>query len=331
MKPKISIITPSYNQAPFLEQTIESVLSQGYENLEYAIIDGGSIDGSIEIIKKYEKHLSYWISEKDQGQSHAINKGLKLIGGDVVNWLNSDDYLQKGALKTIGEQFLNPTVNVLIGRSHVVQHGSIVKTTNGTDLYESNLAKTLGWARIDQPETYFRKHVFDALGPLEQSLHFVMDKEFWMRYLMVFGLAGIKKIDNVLVNFRWHENSKTMNQKDEFIQETNYLYSQLSLRAGLSGRASQIINEFKIVARNELFSKISIDRALAHEAINYFLLLKADEAYHQNDRKTSSLLLSTIEPNLLALDDQKIFKKVSFRNRYLPVFLVKILRSWRLV
>ena len=93
--PKISIVTPSFNQAEFLEQTIESVLSQGYPNLEYFVMDGGSNDRSVEIIKKYESHLAGWVSEKDRGQSHAINKGLNLSTGDVFNWLNSDDYYEQ--------------------------------------------------------------------------------------------------------------------------------------------------------------------------------------------------------------------------------------------
>ena len=113
--PKISIITPSYNQGQFLEQTIVSVLGQNYPNLEYVIIDGGSTDNSVEIIKKYEQHLAYWVSEKDKGQADAINKGLKFCTGEIFNWLNSDDYLENGALYKIAAAFENPVIDMVAG------------------------------------------------------------------------------------------------------------------------------------------------------------------------------------------------------------------------
>jgi glycosyltransferase involved in cell wall biosynthesis len=105
MLPKISIITPSYNQGHFIEETITSVLDQGYPNLEYIIMDGGSKDNTVEVIKKYEKHITYWVSERDKGQSDAINKGFARATGDVINWLNSDDYYAKGTLQKVGEVF----------------------------------------------------------------------------------------------------------------------------------------------------------------------------------------------------------------------------------
>ena len=116
MHSSISIITPSYNQGQYLEQTINSVLGQNYPHLEYIIIDGGSTDGSVAIIKKYAEHLKYWVSEKDRGQASAINKGLQYCTGEIFNWLNSDDYLQPGALQKIANAFSEKTVDLVAGK-----------------------------------------------------------------------------------------------------------------------------------------------------------------------------------------------------------------------
>src|SRR5882757_342896 len=115
-QPRISIITPSYNQAAYIEQTICSVLGQGYSNLEYIIIDGGSTDGSVDIIRKYENRLAYWVSEKDRGQTHAINKGLERATGEIIGYLNSDDYYLDGALAGIADVFgRHPDLDLLHG------------------------------------------------------------------------------------------------------------------------------------------------------------------------------------------------------------------------
>jgi glycosyltransferase involved in cell wall biosynthesis len=224
---KISIITPSYNQGNYIEQTIDSVLSQNYQNLEYIIIDGGSTDNSVEIIKKYQKHLHYWVSEKDSGQSEAINKGLKIAGGEIINWLNSDDYYTANALKTVAEHFEDESVLVVSGRSDIWKNEKILVQSSGTDIY-STVEKTIGWARIDQPETFFRNTAVEKMGLLNIQLHYVMDREWWIRYLMYFGTHNIKKTDSILVNFRIHEHSKTNSAPLEFIQETINVYYTLA-------------------------------------------------------------------------------------------------------
>jgi len=204
---KISIITPSLNQGDFIEQTIDSVLGQKYEKIQFIIIDGGSTDGSVEIIKKYEKHLHYWTSESDLGQSHAINKGLKIATGDIVNWLNSDDYLAPDSLRTINDAFQNDSVNVFSGTSNVIHNGIKLRQTKGLDVYKNDLAKTIGWARIDQPETFWRRSVVDQIGPLNVNLHFIMDRDWWIKYLLHYGLNGIVQTEEVLANFRLHSSS----------------------------------------------------------------------------------------------------------------------------
>jgi glycosyltransferase involved in cell wall biosynthesis len=325
----ISIITPSYNQGQFLEQTIHSVLSQGYDQLQYSIIDGGSTDGSVEIIKKYEKHLDHWVSEPDRGQGHAINKGLLRARGEIVNWLNSDDYLEPDALKIINESFADPSVNAVLGRSRIVQEGKVIRNSRGTDVYPGNLAKTLGWARIDQPETYFRKSIFDRLGPINENLHFVMDKEFWMRFLLTFGIQGLVRIPDILVNFRWHNDSKTISRAEQFVRETNTLFGQLALQNGWPEKSTFIKNNLLTseYSADPLFTNFPGKEALAGEALHYFLLYQADEAYYHHDRAKCRLLLSAVDWPRLAQEEQKLYHKISFRSRFVPAFVVKWLRS----
>ena len=176
---KISIVTPSYNQGEFLEQTIDSVLSQNYPNLEYIIMDGGSNDNSVEIIKKYDKHLTYWESITDRGQSHAINKGLKKCTGEVFNWLCSDDYLEKGALQLIGEVFQGENVHTISGKFRVFGDGEN-NIQDGTKIYatkEETLAKVINM----QPSTFLRTDLVKEAGGVNEKLHYFMDKELLMK------------------------------------------------------------------------------------------------------------------------------------------------------
>jgi glycosyltransferase involved in cell wall biosynthesis len=180
--PKISIVTPSYNQARFLEATIRSVLLQNYPNLEYVVVDGGSSDGSVQIIEKYARWLTAWSSEPDHGQSDAINKGLAACSGDVFNWVNSDDQLAPGALSEIGRLWREASPHVVIGRGLVFDEcGATVH-----DWYPRAPRKPLDFIAhlgvvMPQPSTFLsRRHVM-ALGGVREDLHYVMDWELYLR------------------------------------------------------------------------------------------------------------------------------------------------------
>lgn len=224
--PKISIVTPSYNQGQYIEETIRSVLMQNYPNLEYIIIDGGSTDETFDIIKKYESQLSYWVSENDNGQSDAINKGVNLCTGEVFNWLNSDDYYEPLALFQIAEAFLTQNKSVIIAktRNFTTDKNWLTSTPIGDDFY------MFSSARIDQPSTFFILSVFKQYYPLSLNLNLVMDAEIWFKFLLQYGKEEIGSIDSVVVNFREHKNSKTVNNRFNIVIDRAYLYS-LILRA----------------------------------------------------------------------------------------------------
>lgn len=182
MYPKISIITPSYNQGRFLEKTILSVLEQGYPNLEYIIIDGGSSDGSVEIIKKYADRLAYWVSEPDHGQSHAINKGFTRATGEIFGWLNSDDWYHPGALLAVAEAFAaNPEAGAVVGGGEMVDETCnqlLYKSPNAVDFhFLCHWLDDFFW----QPSCLFTRVAWERCGPLDESIHFAMDLDLWFR------------------------------------------------------------------------------------------------------------------------------------------------------
>ncbi|QHT70548.1 glycosyltransferase [Rhodocytophaga rosea] len=326
--PKITIITPSYNQGQYLEQTIQSVLSQSYPNLEYIIVDGGSTDHSVEIIKKYEKHLAYWISEKDQGQSHAINKGLQKASGDIINWLNSDDFYEPQALHTIAAAFENPSVLVVCGRGRLFRNlNETAYYSNGTDVYSGNVAKTIGWARIDQPETFFKASVIQTIGPLDTRLHYLMDRDWWIKFLFTYGLKGIVKTPEILVNFRLHDTSKTVSQGQQFQIEHDTFFYSLAKQFNLFHYVDIIKQTCQINEKFALQTVGTYDVDLVEKSLTYFLLRRANEFYAQNNKAKTKLLLQSIQVKQLASADQGLFRTLYFRNKYIPSSIINLLRK----
>ena len=179
--PKISIVTPSFNQGMYLEETIQSVLTQEYPNLEYIIIDGESTDNSVDIIKHYAPQLSYWESERDRGFGHAINKGFHKATGDILCWLNSDDVLLPNALHTIGSYFSqHPGTGLVFGDRHIINDKSVLLSKRKYFFYlpgQLRFAKTL-----PQECTFWRRSAFEKAGPyLNEELKFAIDLELWCR------------------------------------------------------------------------------------------------------------------------------------------------------
>lgn len=227
--PKISIITPSFNQGEFLEQTIRSVLLQNYPNLEYIIIDGGSTDQSVEIIKKYKPWLTYWISEADEGQAQAINKGLTHCTGLIFNWLNSDDWYLPNVLEVIGRTFAQrPALQVFCGQQFI-QHadGNIILSRPSP--VTKHVERTLSLTHINQPATFFHLPSLRTLLPLREDFHYVFDAEIWLRFLLKYGQGNISSNELIINNFRIHQDSKTHLKKVDFNREKFHLIRALAL------------------------------------------------------------------------------------------------------
>ena len=326
--PRISLITPSLNQGQYLEQTIRSVLDQEYPNLEYVVIDGGSTDGSVDIIRRYAKHLSYWVSQPDGGQSDAINHGLSRATGEVFNWLNSDDYCVPRSLWRVADAFTNPAVTVLCGRSHVVNEaGQMLFTSRGTDVYADNLARTIGWARIDQPETFFRMNVLRQIGPLDARLHYLMDRDWWIKYLFAFGLAGVTQIPDALVNFRRHGASKSVAQAAGFQTEHDTLFTALATQYSFGEVAAFIVANCTVMPSFEARWPTNWAPALVGQVLQYYLLLRANEHYAQRDRPRTKQWLAAVDARQLAVPDRRHCQQLRLRNQWLPPGLVRWLRK----
>jgi len=224
--PKISIVTPSFNQGQFLEETIRSVLDQNYPNLEYIVIDGGSSDNSVDIIKKYRQHLTFWVSEKDKGQANAINKGLQISTGTIFNWLNSDDYLEPGALHKIAAAFADEQVQMVAGK---VRNFS---TTEQEIIPNQNLSAIglMCWekgVKFVQPGVWMRRGLIEQCGGIDEQFHFAFDWDLYIRYLYHF--PKVKESSDILVHFRLHSDSKTESMRERFAKEERKIIEKIAL------------------------------------------------------------------------------------------------------
>lgn len=212
--PRISIITPSYNQGEFIEETIRSVLLQGYPNLEYIIIDGGSTDNSVEIIKKYEPWLTYWVSQPDKGQTDAIQQGFNRITGVVWNWLNSDDLLEIGVLERIALAYQAEPLATVYGGEYTIFSDGLLSSVNKKSRCFQNLSELVcvweTWS-TPQPAIFLSSSACRAVNGLNLSLHYVMDYELYLRLSQLSGFK-VKLLNLTIARARWHPDCKTVKQ-----------------------------------------------------------------------------------------------------------------------
>ncbi|MEW6402366.1 MAG: glycosyltransferase family 2 protein [Chloroflexota bacterium] len=211
----VTIITPSFNQAAYLEQTILSVLNQDYPRIEYIVIDGASTDGSVDIIRKYESRLAYWVSEKDNGQADAINKGFVRARGEIIAWLNSDDYYLPGAVSAAEKLFEEkPDVVMVYGNMLAVdEHG---KTFNSLAYNRLTLEDLLCFQIIGQPAVFMRRSALGKIRGLDPTFHFLLDHYLWIQLAQH---GPILHVDQTWAAARYHSQAKNRAKAAEFGRE----------------------------------------------------------------------------------------------------------------
>ncbi|MET0463960.1 MAG: glycosyltransferase family 2 protein [Chitinophagaceae bacterium] len=223
--PKITIITPSFNQGQYIEDTILSIIEQNYPNLEYIIIDGGSTDETVSVIEKYSDRISYWVSEKDKGQSDAINKGFRMATGDIINWINSDDQLMPGSLHAIAAYF-NKHKDVILVHGRIAYFGEGISSFTSKNLPAGDLEKRyVAHICMPQPASFYRRQLLNEQGLLDETLHFSMDTDLFVRAGLHYKIL---QVEDVFARFRLHAASKSVSGfSKKFLTDNQIIFSRV--------------------------------------------------------------------------------------------------------
>jgi glycosyltransferase involved in cell wall biosynthesis len=230
--PLISIVTPSYNQGEFIEETIRSLLLQGYPNLEYIVMDGGSTDSTVAIIQKYSSWITHWVSEKDEGQSNAVNKGFGYSNGEILAWLNSDDTYEKNALSSVTNLMLQkPHVGVVYGNTKVIDENGEKLAEIRTVPFNSKAFLYETVHIVAQSSVFWRAKLFFEVGQLNEELHYSMDRELLLRFME--NGAKFSFLRQPLGTYRCHQSSKTFGTSNKSRNELLSLkpFSQITQRS----------------------------------------------------------------------------------------------------
>ncbi len=231
----ISIITPSYNQADFLEQTILSVSEQSYPQIEYMVVDGASSDGSVSIIQKYSERLAWSVSETDSGQAEAINKGFARATGEIIAWLNSDDYYLPNAISTVIEVFTkHPEAGMIYG--DVLSVDSVGNPINVQRFEPYTLDDLMALKIISQPAVFMRRSVLEEAGYLDNAYHFLLDHHLWLRMAQ---LAPIIYTPQILAAARYHDDAKNIAHAEKFGAEAFRLLAWMKSQPSLASHLEE--------------------------------------------------------------------------------------------
>ncbi len=249
-RPSIAVVTPSLDQADFLERTIRSVLDQGYPGLEYLVLDGGSSDGSVEIIRRYADRLAYWASGPDGGQAAAVNDGWRRSSGDILGWINSDDWYLPGALATVATAFAeHPEVDVVYGRCRVVgpDGGELGEVGEPFDRRTMLVARDL----VPQPSAFIRRAAVERVGPLDERLRYSLDYDLFIRLTLD---RPPLFVPDVLAAFTVHPTAKTTRDRARARRETyavrlRYVHGPDRLRVLADAASSRVLHALPASAR----------------------------------------------------------------------------------
>lgn len=268
--PKISIITPTFNQAKYIERTIKSVFDQNYPNLEYIVVDGKSTDNTVEILKKYSNKIK-WISEKDHGQTNAMNKGFRMATGDILAYLNSDDTYEKGTLLKIAKFFKSKSKTLIVyGKGKYIDEND-----NYIEDYPNNIVSLDSMfyeCGICQPTVFFKRVLWEKVGEFDEKYHSVMDYDYWIRTLKV---TKIKYINDYLANYRIQPDSKTVSQRQltykELIRASKRLFNKVSFNWIIGYFYVTKLNKPSIQGSKKIFALISsiFESFLMHIYLNF--------------------------------------------------------------
>jgi glycosyltransferase involved in cell wall biosynthesis len=314
---KISIIVPSFNQSQFIEETLSSIISQKITDLEIIVIDGGSSDGTVEIIKAYDAKIKFWVSEPDNGQSHAINKGLEICTGDIVCWLNSDDLFMQNTLKEVNEIFESkPELDFILGETEMFNKDGIVSSNRLKNVeLESQM---LAGVATSQPSYFFKKSLLDRSGHLNEALHYGMDYDFFLRLTLN---GQYKYFDKTWSRYRLHDDSKTETSQLKFATEWNNVFVSLLKSAKANKLLEQWSNYGFDISENYTYPTDRLNNDHLKEAMGFALY---HQAVFQNQglNVTRSVELLT----LLKRDFNTVYRAMGVNDYYWKLRLKALLR-----
>ncbi|MEM6299412.1 MAG: glycosyltransferase family 2 protein [Bacteroidota bacterium] len=326
--PKISIVTPSYNQGKYLSRTLTSVREQDYPDMEHFVIDGGSTDDTISILKKV-KGLTGWVSESDNGQSHAINKGLAKTTGDILTWLNSDDQLVEGTLEPIARLFKeNPELDLVYGNCLMLHESGAEKLSKP----DADSQKLLGGMSFAQPASFFSRRILEKYGgSLRQDLHYGMDYDF---FLFVALEGNVRYLDQTLAKYLFHPASKSTQFQARFAEDYAKTLQKLLLSVETGTVWLHKLTSAGFLPEKETEDRYQFSRKIKSEEIEYAVLeniLSQIKFYYAGlelrEARKRLEWLKAEAPDFFFADPQ--LPETLRRTRMLPAGLIRIYRKWK--